>query len=210
MIYLDTKIMIAYLRGTIDTLTPTNAYVDCSGVGYDVNISLSTYDTLHGLERDAPVRLWITEVMRQGEVCDLYGFYTREEQALFAKLITVSGVGPATARVILSSLAPLELAEVIESGDDKRLKMVKGIGLKTAQRIIVDLKGKLPETLTDRDDVTAGIGSRAAREVAEEAISALKMLGFAEANVRKVVKQIMSVKPDTPVEQVIKQALAKL
>ena len=194
--------MIAYLRGTIDTLTPTNAYVDCSGVGYDVNISLSTYDTLHGLEREAPVRLWITEVMRQGEVCDLYGFYTREEQALFAKLITVSGVGPATARVILSSLAPLELAEVIERGDDKRLK--------TAQRIIVDLKGKLPETLTDRDDVTAGIGSRAAREVAEEAISALKMLGFAEANVRKVVKQIMTVKPDTPVEQVIKQALAQL
>ena len=117
---------------------------------------------------------------------------------------------PATARVILSSLAPLELVEVIESGDDKRLKMVKGIGLKTAQRIIVDLKGKLPETLTDRDDVTAGIGSRAAREVAEEAISALKMLGFAETNVRKVVKQIMTVKPDTPVEQVIKQALAQL
>ncbi|MBL6452590.1 MAG: Holliday junction branch migration protein RuvA [Porphyromonas sp.] len=189
--------MIAYLRGTIDTLTPTNAYVDCSGVGYDVNISLSTYDTLHGLEREAPVRLWITEVMRQGEVCDLYGFYTREEQALFAKLISVSGVGPATARVILSSLAPQELVEVIESGDDKRLKTVKGIGLKTAQRIIVDLKGKLPETLTGR-------------EVAEEAISALKMLGFAEANVRKVVKQIMTVKPDTPVEQVIKQALAQL
>ena len=202
--------MIAYLRGPIDTLTPTTVYIDCCGVAYDINISLSTYDMLRELSSDAPVRLWITEVMRQGEVCDLYGFYTREEQNLFARLITVSGVGAATARVILSSLSPQELAGAIESGDDKRLKMVKGIGLKTAQRIIVDLKGKLPEALTNQDDVTTGIGSRTAREVAEEAIAALKMLGFTESNVCKVVKQIMTVTPDIPVERVIKQALALL
>lgn len=201
--------MIAYLRGLVDTLTPTNAYIDCQGVGYNVNISLTTYTQLQSADSAQPVRLWITEIMRQDQF-ELYGFISVEEQMLFDRLITVSGVGAGTARVILSSYTAGELTDVIERGDVDRLKMVKGIGLKTAQRIILDLKGKLPTDPGDRDDMTAAVGSHSGRQVAEEALAALKMLGFAEANIRKVLKKIMSADPDAAVESVIKQALSQL
>lgn len=199
-------IMIAYLKGTFTEITPTSMIVECAGVGYEVNISLNTYTALQS-EKEG--RVLTTEVIRE-DAHLLYGFATHAEQILFVKLTSVSGVGPNTARVILSSYAPNELTQIIETGQTDALKAVKGIGLKTAQRILVDLKGKL--TLTE-EMAPSGSGTginMPDAHAAEEAISALKMLGFADAPVRKAVKTILMREPSAPVEDIIKQALRML
>ncbi|KGN90818.1 ATP-dependent DNA helicase RuvA [Porphyromonas crevioricanis] len=196
--------MIAYLHGQLADISPTAAIIDCTGVGYELNISLTTYSAI----RDkTEVKLWVSEIIRE-DTYTLYGFATKLEQQLFGKLTTVSGVGPSTARIILSSFAPSELMTAISMGEAETLKSVKGIGLKTAQRIIVDLKGKI-----DLDTIPAESGKAVSANrtaVRFEASSALKLLGFGEAAIHKVIKQICESDPTIEVEDLIKQALRRL
>lgn len=194
--------MIEYLRGEIAEINPAYAVVDCNGVGYYANISLNTYTAL---QHSKSCKLYICEAIRE-DAYVLYGFATREERELFQLLITVSGIGGNTARMILSALSPAELRNVISTGDAAQLKSVKGIGLKTAQRIIVDLKDKI------------GAGTSAAQisgllqntEKHEEAISALVTLGFAANTSTKVVDAIMKENPAMTVEQIIKESLKRM
>lgn len=199
--------MIEYIKGKLDEATPALAVVDCNGVGYGINISLNTYSAIQG-KKD--IKLYIYEAIRE-DAYVLYGFATKEERELFLLLISVSGIGGNTARMILSALSPSELCNVISSGNEKLLKTVKGIGLRTAQRIIVDLKDKIA---TVNMPATGGIGtstiSTANSEIYEEAVAALTMLGFAAAPSQKVTNAILQEEPDAPVERVIKLALKRL
>ena len=199
--------MIEYIKGKLDEATPALAVVDCNGVGYGINISLNTYSAIQG-KKD--IKLYIYEAIRE-DAYVLYGFATKEERELFLLLISVSGIGGNTARMILSALSPSELCNVISSGNEKLLKTVKGIGLRTAQRIIVDLKDKIATVNTP---VTGGMGTSAIAtansEIYEEAVAALTMLGFAAAPSQKVTNAILQEEPDAPVERVIKLALKRL
>ena len=197
--------MIEYLKGEIAEITPAMAVIDCNGVGYGVNISLNTYSAIQSKKN---AKLYIYEGIRE-DAYILYGFATKQERELFLLLITVSGIGGNTARMILSALSPAELCNVISSGNDKLLKTVKGIGLKTAQRIIVDLKDKINTTgieTVEGDMFPQTVHS----EVHEEAIAALTMLGFPQAPSQKVVTAILKEEPALPVEKVIKLALKRL
>ena len=200
--------MIEYIKGGLTELTPTMAVVEAAGVGYALNISLNTYTALQG---KAEVKVYVHEVLTTGGRDDgmtLYGFATKQERELYRLLITVSGVGANTARTVLSSLSPKELAAVISSGDERMLKSVKGIGLKTAQRIIVDLKDKiLASGIAEELPASGGGMATAANGVKEEAVSALTMLGFPPAPSAKVVVSILQEEPDLAVEAVIKKAL---
>lgn len=190
--------MYDYLRGEIAEIAPTYAVIDCGGVGYYVNISLNTYTAIQNL-REAKV--FVYEAIRE-DAYTLYGFRDKEEREMFELLISVSGVGPNTARMILSSLTVDDLMSVIASGNSGMLKSVKGIGAKTAQRIIVDLKDKV-----------AGVGGAAAvaetgsGEAYEEAVAALIMLGFTRAAVQKAVGKLLREQPTLKVEEIIKMAL---
>lgn len=198
--------MIEYLKGELTELTPAMAVVECHGVGYGINVSLNTYSAIQGKKE---VKLYIVEAIRE-DAYNLYGFATRQERELFLLLITVSGIGGNTARMILSALSPSELCNVISSGNDKLLKTVKGIGLKTAQRIIVDLKDKIGATGIEASDVLTAPAIHTHSEVYEEAIAALTMLGFAQAPSQKVVAAILKEEPEAAVEKVIKLALKRL
>ena len=205
--------MIDYLRGIIDELTPASATIECNGVGYFVNISLNTYTALQGKGEG---RVFIHEAIRE-DAWVLFGFATKDERALFLMLISVSGVGGNTARTILSSFSPAELCEIITTENEKILKTVKGLGTKTAQRIIVELKDKVASLGIQggkageaaKDGSMGGL-SMANKEVHDEAIEALKMLGFPPAPVTKVVRQILKDEPEAKVEKVIKMALKML
>ena len=200
--------MIEYLRGGLAELSPATAVIDCNGVGYAASISLNTYAAIQGKKE---CKLYIYEAIRE-DAYQLYGFADKQERELFLLLISVSGIGGNTARMILSALSPAELVNVISSENANLLKTVKGIGLKTAQRIIVDLKDKI-KTTTVTATATGMSGSLltpANAEVQEEAIEALTMLGFARAPSQKVVLAILKETPDAPVEQVIKAALKRL
>ena len=202
--------MIEYLRGKLAELEPTMATVDCMGVGYGVNITLNTYASIQGKEE---VKLWIYESIRE-DAYQLWGFSTKVERAVFLLLITVSGIGAGTARMILSALTPQELCNIISSGNSKMLTQVKGIGPKAAQRIIVDLGDKIMALAADafmaqgggKSTATAALNS----EVMDEAIQALTMLGFSPAPTSKVVSKILTDEPSAPVEKVIKLALKML
>ncbi len=198
--------MIEYIKGKLDDVTPTIAVVDCNGVGYGVNISLNTFSAIQG---KGDVKLYIYEAIRE-DAYVLYGFATKQERELFLMLITVSGIGGNTARMILSALSPSELCNVISSGNEKLLKMVKGIGLKTAQRIIVELKDKIQNIGVESTGNVSTPISAANNEIYEEAVAALTMLGFAQAPSQKVVGQILHEEPDAPVQKVIKIALTRL
>ena len=200
--------MIEYLKGELAELTPAMAVIDCHGVGYAANISLNTYSAIQGQES---CKLYIYESIRE-DAYVLYGFADQQERELFLLLISVSGIGGNTARMILSALTPNELISVISSENANLLKTVKGIGLKTAQRIIVDLKDKIKtDTLVA---ATAGNGPTADAaintEVTDEAVAALTMLGFAQGPSQKVVLAILKEEPTAPVEKVIKLALKRL
>lgn len=197
----NSQVMIEYVNGALVSLTPASAVVECGGLGYMLNISLSTYTALEG---SSQAKLLVHEAIRE-DAYTLYGFATEQERSLFRALIGVSGVGANTARMILSSIAPHELESVIMSGDHNRLKNVKGIGVKTAQRIIVDLKDKIKPT-GDTLILQPAMGS----EVFEEALSALVMLGFPRAQSQKVLKKIFDSTPSIKVETAIKQALAMM
>ena len=198
--------MIEYIKGKLDDVTPTMAVVDCNGVGYGVNISLNTFSAIQG---KGDVKLYIYEAIRE-DAYVLYGFATKQERELFLMLITVSGIGGNTARMILSALSPSELCNVISSGNERLLKMVKGIGLKTAQRIIVELKDKIQNIGVESTGNVSTPISAANNEIYEEAVAALTMLGFAQAPSQKVVGQILHEEPDAPVQKVIKIALTRL
>lgn len=201
--------MIEYVKGKIDDLTPATATIDCNGVGYLCNISLNTYSALQGKEEG---KLYVYESIRE-DAWVLFGFATKKERELFLLLISVSGVGGNTARTMLSSFSAAELATLIMDGNDRMLKTVKGLGLKTAQKIIVELKDKVT-TLAIGGEVPASSGGAAAAmpnsEVYNEAFEALKMLGFPPAPVAKTVKAILKDEPDAKVEVVIKKALKML
>lgn len=200
--------MIEYLKGTLDELTPTLAVVECAGVGYGVNISLNTFAALQGKQE---VKLWITEAIRE-DAYQLWGFAARQERELFLLLTSVSGIGAAMARMILSAMNPAELCGVISEGNDKMLRQVKGIGPKAAQRIIVDLRDKIVTLGIDAAQaVPSGSESGSInREVLDEAVAALVTLGFSPAPAHKAVQQILNEKPDTPLERIIVLALKML
>ena len=215
--------MIEYLKGELVDVTPAFVVIEVNGVGYGLNISLNTFSTIQGKDsspqtsgqlpsdRGASVRLWVYEAIRE-DAYVLFGFATKKEREMFLLLITVSGVGANTARMILSELSVAELCNVIATGNERVLKGVKGIGLRTAQRIIVDLKDKLPE-----GEWMVGDGNAAAVQqpavnsvVRDEAVGALTMLGFAPAPSAKVVVAILKEQPELPVEQVLKLALKQI
>lgn len=205
--------MIDYIKGELTELTPAVAVVETSGIGFSLNISLNTYSAIQGQKT---VKLYVHEILSAGGRDDsyvFYGFSTRQERSLYRLLITVSGVGGNTARMILSSMSPQELCSTISSGDEKMLKSVKGIGLRTAQRIIVDLKDKIMASgIADELHVSAAAGSAPTVDAAikDEAVSALTMLGFSPAPSAKIVVKIMSEQPELPVEQVVKLALKQI
>lgn len=177
------KKMIEYIKGELTEITPTLAVIECNGVGYGVNVSLNTYSAIQGKQN---AKLYIYEAIRE-DAYVLYGFASKQERELFLLLITVSGIGGNTARMILSALSTSELCNVISSGNEKLLKTVKGIGLKTAQRIIVELKDKIASIGVDSAVPVNTIVSTVQTEVYEEAVSALTMLGFAQLPSQKVV-----------------------
>ena len=202
--------MIDYIRGELVELTPALAVIEAAGVGYALNISLNTYSAIQGKKE---VKLYVHEQLVAGGRDDsftFYGFATKQERELYRMLISVSGVGANTARMILSATTPKDLCNVIAAGDERMLKSVKGIGLRTAQRIIVDLKDKIVASgIADEFHATAGSepGVKVNNEVKNEAVSALSMLGFSPAPSAKVVTDILKEQPDLPVEQVVKLAL---
>lgn len=198
--------MIEYIKGEITELTPASAIIECGGIGYELNISLNTFTAL---QKQHETKLYVHESIRE-DAHILYGFADKQERTLFLLLISVSGIGGNTARMILSALNPGELCEVISTGNDKLLKTVKGIGLKTAQRIIVDLKDKIPAFNLAGTQGSASMLSAPQTEIAEEAIAALTMLGFPAAASQKVTHAILHEEPDCPVERVIKLALKRL
>ena len=200
--------MIEYIKGELTEVTPAYAVVEAHGVGYGLNISLNTYS---GIQNKKEVKLYAFESIRE-DAHVLFGFASKQEREMFLLLITVSGVGANTARMILSAMSAAELCNVISTGNEKMLKTVKGIGLRTAQRIIVDLKDKIA-TSAIAEEMPAGIVAQAAavnNEVRAEAIGALTMLGFAPAPSAKVVSAILSDNPQLPVEQVVKLALKQI
>ena len=193
--------MIEYVSGTLTELNPTMAVVETAGVGFAVNISLGTYSALNGRQN---VKLYVYEAIRE-DAYTLYGFATKEERQMFMLLVSVSGVGAGTARMILSSVSTAELRDAVLTGNERILKGVKGIGLKTAQRIIVDLKDKVGVVNVSGQEVKSQ--AAAASVDADEAVQALQMLGFAAPQVRKAVQKITGENPAASVEQIIKQAL---
>lgn len=201
--------MIEYIRGSIADLSPTLAVLDTNGVGYGLNITLNTFSAIQGLPGD--VKLYVYENIRE-DAYVLWGFATKVERELFILLTSVSGVGGQSARVILSSMTPAELCDAVSRGDERLLKSAKGVGGKTAQRIIVELKDKL---VTLGIDAAAGSPSSqpitaANKQVQDEAVAALTMLGFSPAPAQKAVVGILRAEPDASVEQVIKLALKML
>ena len=198
--------MIEYLKGEIAELTPATAVIDCNGVGYAASISLNTYSAIQGKKT---CKLYIYEAIRE-DAYTLFGFADRQERELFLLLISVSGIGGNTARMILSALSPGELINVISNENANLLKSVKGIGLKTAQRIIVDLKDKIKTGAVAAANIGGTATLPANNEVMDEAVAALTMLGFAQGPSQKVVIGILKEEPSAPVEQVIKLALKRL
>ncbi len=193
--------MLDYISGQISELNPTFVVVDNNGIGYMINISLTTYNEVLKKSKGEIAKLYVYEAIRE-DAHVLFGFATKHERELFMMLISVSGVGPNTARMILSSLSPEDLEQCIASGNVGLLKSVKGIGGKTAQRILVDLKDKIKvasDTLLDNDS--------APNAVFDESLAALIMLGFTQQMSQKVLKKLFKENPSITVEEAIKKAL---
>lgn len=196
--------MIEYIKGDIASLTPTEAVIETTGgVAYLLNISLNTYTSIEQSSRKA-LRIYVHEIIREDAVT-LYGFFDLQEREIFRQLIGVSGVGASIARMILSAIPPVDLQQVIVSSDVRRLKSVKGIGAKTAERIIVDLKDKIKGV-----DVTLLEKTPVASEIFDEAMAALVMLGFPKQQTQKVLEKIFKAEPDIKVEVAIKKALSMM
>jgi Holliday junction DNA helicase RuvA len=193
--------MIEYIKGEIIQLTPTYVTIETGGIGYSVNISLTTYSRL---ENQKEFKILIHEVIRE-DSHQLFGFSGDQEREIFRLLISVSGVGANTARMMLSSLSPEEIEKAILGSDSNLLKSVKGIGLKTAQRIIIDLKDKLGKHAGSGEIFAFADNTRR-----EEALSALVMLGFAKSTVSKILDKIVREEKNLTVEEIIKRALKNM
>lgn len=196
--------MIEFLRGEIVELSPTLCVLECGGVGYGINITLLDYDKLLGVGKERKQLLFIHESIRE-DAHELYGFLSKEAREIFRLLIGVSGVGPNTARLILSSLTVEQFEGAISSGNESLLKSVKGIGGKTAQRIIVDLKDKIKQP-----GMSLNLSAQGSVAAFDDAVSALVMLGFSTQQSHKVLKKIFSTEPTLSTEQAIKLALKML
>lgn len=194
--------MIDYISGKIAELTPTRVVLDNSGIGYAIEISLQTYAALES-QKEAKVYIY-HHIQSSSDVEMFYGFSSKDERSIFELLISVSGVGVNTARVILSSFSADELREAILSENVTTIKSVKGIGLKTAQRMVLELKDKISKGEGGVSEVLL-VSDRNA--VAEEAAAALQMLGFSKPNISKAIQKIVSSNPNIKVEELIKQAL---
>lgn len=194
--------MYEYIKGTVAEVAPAYAVIDVGGVGYYLHISLETYSAI---EHETETRLYVHYVVREDAQL-LYGFSTKAERELFRLLISVSGVGGNTARMILSTYSPRELQGIITAGNAVLLKNVKGLGLKTAQKIIVELSGKMAGLGLTGDTVTAPV----AGGDYEEALAALVMLGFGKAAADKVVKIVARENPGTSVEDLVRMSLKRL
>lgn len=193
--------MLEYISGTVHKLTPTYAVIDNAGIGYCIHISVYTCERL---KQHAPAMLLVHEIIRE-DAHELYGFFDETERSMFRLLISVSGVGANTARVILSKLSSDEVASAIALGNVQILQAVKGIGGKTAQRIIVDLKDKVT-SIAQGEQFFASQGNT----LVHEALSALLMLGFAKNSVEKIVQAIVAEQSAASVEEVVKAALKRL
>lgn len=193
--------MLNHIRGSIYSLAPASVVIEANGIGYEINISLETFSALEGRKEAV---LLVHEIIRE-DTHDLYGFAEESERRLFRMLIGVSGVGANTARMILSSFKVAELEQIIASGQHAALKSVKGIGSKTAERVIVDLRDKIKP-----GEVTLLLKSALNNEAFDEALSALLMLGFARPQSQKVLKKIFEGDPNIKVEAAIKKALSMM
>ena len=193
--------MYDYISGKISELNPAFVVIDNHGLGYMINISLTTYNEVSKFAKDVTAKLYVFEAIRE-DAHVLFGFASKHERELFLMLISVSGVGPNTARMILSSLSPSDLEQCIASGNVGMLKSVKGIGGKTAQRILVDLKDKIKvasDTLLDSNSAPSALY--------DEALAALVMLGFTQQMSQKALKKLFKENPAITVEEAIKKAL---
>jgi len=193
--------MINHLKGKLVEKNPTYAIIECNGVGYFINISLQTFSALPDVEA---VTLYTHLIIRE-DAHSLYGFFSLLERELFRLLISVSGVGPSTARTMLSSMTPVEIQQGIVDGDVALIQSVKGIGAKTAQRVILDLKDKIVKTYQiEENSLPQGNSHK------EEALSALEVLGFNVKQSEKVINNLLKSEPSLDVEQLIKKALKSL
>lgn len=200
--------MIDYINGQLTELNPTYAVIEAAGVGYQINIALTTYSSFVGKEGQS-AKLFIEEIIRE-DTHDVFGFVTKGERELFVLLMTVSGIGGNTARMIMSAYTAGEIRQIIATGNARALAQVKGLGPKTAQRIIVDLKDKVLKVNLGQDPTELPLGDDFGSpdsEIKIEAVSALTMLGFAAAASGKAVDKILKANPAASVEEVIRQAL---
>lgn len=195
--------MIDYIKGTLTELSPTEAIIETYGIGYSSLISLQTYEALNGAKE---VKIYIHHYLREDEEL-YYGFAERSERELFRLLIGVSGIGAATARMMLSSLSSEEIVNAILTEDINKIKSIKGIGLKSAQRLILELKDKV---VKEAESESSAIFSSASKSAIEEATTALVILGFSKANVNKAITAVLKEKPGATLEEIIKLALKKL
>ena len=193
--------MFAYIEGKISELTPTYVVVDCQGVGYLIHISLHTYTAI----KDQPQAKILTHHIVREDAHLLHGFSTEHERKLFLHLISVSGVGANTARVMQSSMSPQELTDAILSGNANKIQSVKGIGAKTAQRVIVDLRDKIAKE--DWGSAVSTLEISSSNTTKDEALSALVMLGFNRAAAEKALQSILKINPNLSAELLIKEAL---
>lgn len=204
--------MIDYVTGRLVELTPTYAVVEAAGVGYLLSVSLTTYAAIEGL---GEVKLYAEEVIRE-DAHLLYGFQSVGERAVFRQLVSVSGVGAGSARVMLSALSPVEVQRVVAGGEVQQLKAIKGIGTKTAERIVVELRDKIQKL-----DLGAAIGEASpgsspgpsgggSQKVRDEALEALEVMGYNKAAATKVVDKLLAEEPGQPVEQLVKKAFRML
>lgn len=208
--------MIEYISGHLTAKSPTSVVIEAAGIGYLLNITLNTYNSLGQVTLDAkePVRLYIHEVMRE-DTHDLYGFLDRGERQIFRLLIGVTGIGPATGRLILSTFSARDLVSIVSSGDDAALTTVKGIGKKSAQRVILDLKDKIVTEMSEYIDtsmvsVTDASVSPDRKELYEEAEQAFVTLGYTKAMAHKVIAKLIKQDPNMSVNDIIRQGLRML
>lgn len=196
--------MIAFVEGKLVEKSPAHVVVDCGGIGYAINISLNTYEQLNQLER-ARVH---THLVVKEDSHTLYGFAEESERELFLQLISVNGVGPNTARMILSYLKPLEIKQAITGGNWSLLKSVKGIGPKTAQRIVIDLQDKMQKLGGVSGEQLTVLST--SNKATEEALAALVMLGFARAEAEKGLQRVRQQNPNYTVEELVKHTLKQI
>jgi Holliday junction DNA helicase RuvA len=193
--------MITYIKGRLIEKTPTKIIVESNGIGYEINISLNTYERIPDEEN---IKIY-TYLQRKEDADILFGFSEESERGIFQQLISISGIGPSTARTILSSISPKEIQDAVWSEDVERIKSIKGIGLKTAQRLIIELKDKVE--LFDKKDIDL---SGKSYDIKKEALLALSVLGFNKSKSEKIVSKIYFENKEIELQELIKQSLNKL